>query len=48
MTLNSKIPAGPIEKKWEDYKGHVKLVNPANKRKLEISKRRRFCLPFIL
>ena len=36
MTLNSKIPAGPIEKKWEDYKGHVKLVNPANKRKLEI------------
>jgi succinate dehydrogenase / fumarate reductase flavoprotein subunit len=36
MTLNSKIPVGPIEKKWEDYKGHVKLVNPANKRKLEI------------
>lgn len=36
MTLNSKIPAGPLEKKWEDYKGHVKLVNPANKRKLEI------------
>ena len=25
-----------LEKKWEDYKGHVKLVNPANKRKLEI------------
>ncbi len=36
MALNSKIPAGDIEKKWEDYKGHVKLVNPANKRKLEI------------
>jgi len=36
MTLNSKIPAGPIDKKWSDYKGHVKLVNPANKRKLEI------------
>jgi succinate dehydrogenase / fumarate reductase flavoprotein subunit len=34
--LNSKIPAGPIEKKWTDYKGHVKLVNPANKRKIEI------------
>jgi succinate dehydrogenase / fumarate reductase flavoprotein subunit len=34
--LDSKIPAGPLEKKWEDYKGHVKLVNPANKRKLEI------------
>src|SRR6478735_4460447 len=34
--LNSKIPAGEIDKKWEDYKGHVKLVNPANKRKLEV------------
>ncbi|MEI6945712.1 fumarate reductase/succinate dehydrogenase flavoprotein subunit [Paraflavisolibacter sp. H34] len=34
--LNAKIPEGPLEKKWEDYKGHVKLVNPANKRKLEI------------
>ncbi len=36
MALNSKIPVGDIEKKWEDYKGHVKLVNPANKRSLEI------------
>lgn len=36
MALNSKIPAGPVEKKWEEYKGHVKLVNPANKRKIEI------------
>ena len=34
--LNSKIPDGPLEKKWEDYKGHVKLVNPANKRSLEV------------
>ena len=34
--LDSKIPAGPLERKWTDYKGHVKLVNPANKRKLEI------------
>lgn len=34
--LNSKIPAGPLEEKWNDYKGHVKLVNPANKRSLEI------------
>lgn len=25
-----------MDKKWEDYKGHVKLVNPANKRKIEI------------
>ena len=34
--LDSKIPAGPLEQKWTDYKGHCKLVNPANKRKLEI------------
>jgi succinate dehydrogenase / fumarate reductase, flavoprotein subunit len=34
--LNSKIPAGPLDNKWTDYKGHVKLVNPANKRKLEV------------
>lgn len=34
--LNSKIPSGPLETKWNDYKGHVKLVNPANKRKLEV------------
>lgn len=36
MPLESKIPAGAIETKWNDYKGHVKLVNPANKRKLEV------------
>ncbi|RAJ87792.1 succinate dehydrogenase / fumarate reductase flavoprotein subunit [Chitinophaga dinghuensis] len=34
--LNAKIPAGPLNSKWEDYKGHCKLVNPANKRNLEI------------
>src|SRR5579872_4407339 len=34
--LNSKIPDGPLDKKWEDYKGHVRLVNPANKRSLEV------------
>src|ERR1700742_568388 len=34
--LNSHIPEGPLDKKWEDYKGHVKLVNPANKRSIEI------------
>ena len=28
MALNSKIPAGEMNEKWEDYKGHVKLVNP--------------------
>lgn len=34
--LDSKIPAGKLEEKWTDYKGHCKLVNPANKRKLEV------------
>jgi succinate dehydrogenase / fumarate reductase, flavoprotein subunit len=34
--INSKIPAGPLENKWVDFKGHCKLVNPANKRKLEV------------
>src|SRR2546428_3767136 len=34
--LNSKIPAGPLDQKWTEYKGHCKLVNPANKRKLEV------------
>ncbi|MFM2338540.1 MAG: succinate dehydrogenase flavoprotein subunit [Bacteroidota bacterium] len=34
--LDSKIPAGPLDNKWTDYKGHCKLVNPANKRKLEV------------
>jgi succinate dehydrogenase / fumarate reductase flavoprotein subunit len=36
MPLNSKIPAGELNKKWEDYKSSCKLVNPANKRSLEI------------
>ena len=34
--LDSRIPEGKLEEKWVDYKGHCKLVNPANKRKLEI------------
>lgn len=34
--LNAKIPTGPLENKWAEYKGHCKLVNPANKRKLEV------------
>ncbi len=36
MTLDSKIPAGPIEKKWDSHKFNLKLVNPANKRKYSI------------
>jgi succinate dehydrogenase / fumarate reductase flavoprotein subunit len=34
--LNSKIPLGSLEEKWTKYKSTVKLVNPANKRKLEV------------
>ena len=34
--LNAKIPAGPLDTKWKNYKATCKLVNPANKRKLEI------------
>jgi len=34
--LDSKIPEGPLALKWTNYKASVKLVNPANKKKLEI------------
>jgi succinate dehydrogenase / fumarate reductase, flavoprotein subunit len=34
--LVSKIPEGPLAEKWTRYKASVKLVNPANKKKLEI------------
>src|SRR4249919_1653910 len=34
--LNSKISNGPLDQKWTNYKSTCKLVNPANKRKLEI------------
>ena len=34
--LNSKIPEGPVHLKWKNYKEHQNLVNPANKRKLDI------------
>src|ERR1700761_4832799 len=33
MTLDSKLPSGPIETSWERTKFDLKLVNPANKRK---------------
>ncbi len=36
MAFDSKIPNGEMNEKWNDYKGHVKLVNPANKRKIEV------------
>lgn len=34
--LNAKIPEGPLPEKWTRYKATQKLVNPANKRKLDI------------
>ena len=34
--IDSKIPEGPIAEKWTNYKAHQKLVNPANKRHLDI------------
>ncbi|HKI01653.1 MAG TPA: fumarate reductase/succinate dehydrogenase flavoprotein subunit [Thermoanaerobaculia bacterium] len=36
MTLDSKVPAGPLEQKWDEHKNHVKLVNPNNKRRFTI------------
>ena len=35
-TLNSKIPEGPIKDKWTKYKDKINLVNPANKRNIDI------------
>ena len=36
MALNSKVPKGSIKDKWTDYKNHIDLVNPANKRNIDI------------
>jgi succinate dehydrogenase / fumarate reductase flavoprotein subunit len=36
MELNSKIPDGPLDQKWTKYKGSVRLVNPANKRSIDV------------
>jgi len=36
MTLDAKIPPGPLATKWSRYKSTVKLVNPANKRKFRV------------
>ncbi|WP_397364383.1 fumarate reductase/succinate dehydrogenase flavoprotein subunit [Olleya sp. R77988] len=36
MALDSKIPHGPIKDKWTDYKNHIDLVNPANKRNIDV------------
>ena len=36
MALDSKIPKGPIADKWTNYKNHINLVNPANKRNIDV------------
>jgi succinate dehydrogenase / fumarate reductase flavoprotein subunit len=36
MELNARIPAGPLEKKWDRHRFEMKLVNPANKRKYTV------------
>jgi len=36
MTLDSKVPKGPIKDKWTTYKDKINLVNPANKRNIDI------------
>lgn len=36
MALDSKIPQGPIASKWADYKNKINLVNPANKRNIDV------------
>jgi succinate dehydrogenase / fumarate reductase, flavoprotein subunit len=36
MALNAHIPEGPVQERWNNYKEHAKLVNPANKRRVEV------------
>ncbi len=36
MSLDSKIPSGPIDKKWDNHRFNLKLVNPANRRKYKV------------
>ncbi len=36
IKIDSRIPEGPVAEKWTNYKAHQKLVNPANKRRLDI------------
>ena len=36
INIDSKIPEGPLAEKWTNYKTHQKLVNPANKRRLDV------------
>ena len=36
ITLDAKVPDGPLADKWDEFKAHEKLVNPANKRKFKV------------
>ncbi len=36
MALDSKIPEGPLADKWTNHKNHINLVNPANKRLIDV------------
>ena len=36
MALDSKVPKGPIKDKWTTYKDKIDLVNPANKRNIDV------------
>ncbi len=36
MSLDSKIPEGPLKDKWTNHKNNIRLVNPANKRNIDI------------
>ena len=36
MKLDAKIPAGPLADKWSRHRNHIKLINPANKRKFDV------------
>src|SRR5881409_3617703 len=37
MELKSKTPSGPIEKRWDGHRFELKLVNPANRRKFDVT-----------
>ena len=36
MALDSKVPQGPLKDKWTEYKNKINLVNPANKRHIDV------------
>ena len=36
MKLDARIPSGPIERRWENHRFEMKLINPANKRRYDV------------